>query len=116
MSPTPSELLAAIRFVETGGEDDPNNARGEDGELGCMQITEPAWLDAVHHDPEIGGKFKDVTCPKYSAQIFWAYMDRYAPRKGWRDRVRIWNGGPYGDKKRATLPYLRKVEDALRNL
>ena len=52
----PSKLYQAVLIVETGGCEDPENAVGDNGRsIGPLQITKECWLDAVQHNPSIGG-------------------------------------------------------------
>jgi hypothetical protein len=83
---------------------------GEDDELGPLQITEEAWQDAIEHRPEIGGEWMDCQDLGYSLKIMRSYLDRWANAERCgivndQIRSRIWNGGPYGHLKEATLDY-----------
>ena len=110
----PSDLCTAIRLVETGGHPDPANAVGAAGEIGPLQITEEAWIDAIENDPSIGGEYGHCRGLEYSQRIFVAYLDRYVEIDG-PDEVlaRTWNGGPYGASRASTAPYWGRVKEAL---
>jgi len=108
---TSSDLVNAIQAVETGGHPDPPNALGDGGEaLGPLQIHRACWLDAVEHRPDIGGTYDDCRNLTYATQIFWSYMDRYAPDDSHETMSRTWNGGPNGYSKAATHRYWKKVK------
>jgi len=105
-------LLDAIEQVESGGR---TNVVGDNGKaIGPFQIHEVYWIDAIKHDPSIGGSYSDCKDPTYARRIVRAYMDRYAP-KGASDEVlaRIHNGGPKGHRKDATVKYWVKVRRRL---
>ena len=112
--------------METGGEDDPLNAVGDQGRSrGPYQIMEDYYNDAVQHDPSLrdGGKsYENVSGPgsmEYSRRVIQAYMNRYATetRLGHpatdEDIARIHNGGPNGYQKDSTLGYWEKVKKHL---
>ena len=108
------KLLAAMCEVESNGD---CSKIGKVGELGCYQIRECFWQDALEHDPSIGGKYEDVAKDKdYAEKVILAYWDRYATTKRIgreptdEDRARIHNKGPNGYKKDASLPYWNKVK------
>lgn len=104
-------VLDAIRIVETGGEKDPANAVGDNGNsIGPFQISRAYWQDAIDHDPSIGGVYTDCKNEAYARQIVRAYMLRYV--KVWSDEnvARTHNGGRLGVKKKSTVKYWRKVQ------
>ncbi len=103
-------LINAIHMVETGGKLGP--IRGDNGAaLGPLQIHRGCWQDA-----NIGGKYSQCADLEYSKRVFRAYMKRYATEKRLgrtptpEDMARIWNGGPNGFKKSATIKYWKKVQ------
>ena len=107
-------VLDAIRIVETGGEKDPANAVGDNGNsIGPFQISRAYWQDAIDHDPSIGGVYTDCKNEAYARQIVRAYMLRYV--KVWSDEnvARTHNGGRLGPKKKSTVKYWRKVQEHL---
>jgi len=109
-------LLDAICSVESNC--DPSKV-GDKGELGCYQIRECFWIDALEHDPSIGGEYEDVIDKEYAEKCIYAYWDRYATEKRLgrpvtdEDRARMHNGGPNGHKKDATVKYWNKIEKEL---
>ena len=109
-----SPLERAIHLVESSGRLTSGEPLiGSYNERGPLQVTYAAWLDAMEHDPTIGGTYDMVDDLQYSLHIFRAYMDRYATqRRGvYNDyqRAAIWNGGPRGHHKEATRKYSERV-------
>lgn len=107
-----AKLLAAIRQVESGGND---KAVGDNGKaIGPYQIHKVYWQDAVDFDKKIGGSYQDCYEPEYAERVVRAYMRRYAPKNS-SDEVfaRIHNGGPKGASRKATKPYWDKVKKLL---
>ncbi len=107
---TQSILFAAIREVESGGED---TASGDFGEsLGPYQISRAYWSDAV----EYGGvdwSYDDlVWSRRHCRQIMLWYWTRYGARTD-EERARMHVAGPYGPQKDSTLPYWLKVRTLL---
>jgi len=107
------DLVDAIHQVETNGRLGP--VRGDGGKaLGPLQIHRVCWLDA-----NVPGKYEDCADLSYSKRVFAAYMERYATERRLgrpvtdEDRARIWNGGPNGYKKKATVKYWIKVKEHL---
>jgi hypothetical protein len=111
-----SKLLDAICEVESNGD---CSKIGKVGELGCYQIRECFWIDALEHDPSIGGVYEDVIDKEYAEKCILAYWDRYATEKRLdrpvtdKDRARMHNGGPNGHKKTSTIKYWNKIKKEL---
>lgn len=113
-------LLEAIRIVESN---DNQMAVGDDGKaIGAYQIWEIYWKDATDFDSSIGGTYQDCYDRDYADKIVKAYIKRYANKKRlgheptFEDIARIHNGGPNGYKKKSTIEYWKKVQNALQNL
>jgi hypothetical protein len=107
-------VLDAIRIVETGGEENPSEAVGDNGRsIGPFQISRAYWQDALEHDPSIGGTYTDCKDETYARQVVRAYLCRYV--KTWNDQTvaRTHNGGPSGAKKKSTIKYWNKVRKHL---
>ncbi len=119
VAPTLTPVERAVWHVETSGRTGPIVGDGG-AALGPLQIHRGCWQDAVQYDPSIGGKYEDVADIGYAIKIFRAYTARYATAKRLGrtptdiDRARIWNGGPNGYKKKATLGYAEKVRRYLK--
>ena len=115
-NPSLCKLLDAIRKVESNGD---CSKIGKVGELGCYQIRECFWIDALEYDSSIGGEYEDVIDREYAEKVIYAYWDRYATEKRLgrpvtdEDRARIHNGGPNGHKKSSTIKYWKKIKEIL---
>lgn len=114
-----SRLIDAIVAVETGGHPNPERAVGDDGRsLGILQIQKGVVEDVnrVH-----GSRFTwaDAYDPVKARAICQAYLAHYAvpSRIGtmnpYEAAARIWNGGPQGHIKVATLAYWLRVQKHL---
>lgn len=106
-------LVDAIHMVESSGRTGP--ILGDGGRaLGPLQIHRACWIDA-----NIGGTYSQCAGLAYSKRVFAAYMARYATSRRLgrpvtdEDRARIWNGGPNGYKKKATVAYWNKVKEQM---
>ena len=99
-------LLDAIARIESHG--DPK-AVGDGGRaLGVYQIHRAYWQDGT----ELLGvdwPHRDATDPKKARRVVKAYLRHYGKGKSLLEMARIHNGGPHGDKRKATLPYARKI-------
>jgi len=118
---TLDETLAAIRMVESG--DDPS-AIGDGGRaIGCYQVWENYWKDAVQFSG-LGGNYRDCFKRDYADRVVREYMKRYCTEKRlgrkptWEDIARMHNGGPRavwatGKKKENLDRYVAKVKAQL---
>jgi len=115
---SPCKLLGAICKIESNGD---CSKIGKVGELGCYQIRECFWIDALEYDSSIGGEYEDVIDKEYAEKVIYAFWDRYATEERLgkpatdEDRARMHNKGPNGYKKDSSIPYWIKVQDELRN-
>ena len=106
-------LFKAVRQAETGGL--PNEGLGAIGDngraIGPYQIHEVYWRDA---NMPYGTWADCLNSKKYSEEVMRRYWQRYCPTAfqngDWETLSRIHNGGPKGHKKKATLPYWKKVK------
>lgn len=99
---------------------------GLNDEIGPFQITYAFWMDAVEwgyrkygEDPD-GHRFSMCWDYTYSEKILRWYMERRCP-EAWENGdaetiARIFNGGPRGAEKEATLAYWHKVEAILESM
>lgn len=108
------QLFAVLAVVESGG--DPACV-GDNGEAyGIYQIHECVITDVNNHY-RVNYKHADAFDPKTAAVIANFYLDIYATpeRLGHaptvEDCARIWNGGPNGYKKKATLGYWKRFRE-----
>jgi len=104
--PQPRVLFDAIRQVESGGDD---GAVGDSGRsVGPYQCGLAAWLDGR-------GRRQDWPRMAYCRPAVERAMEAYWLRYGAvtdEQKARIWNGGPRGMAKTATLAYWLKVNAA----
>lgn len=111
-------LYSSIVWVESKGN---ANAKSRDGSVGIIQIK-PVMVKEVNRICKIKGLDKKFTLtdrknPRKSEEMFWIYQEFYNPdlnldslsEKDMAVLARKWNGGPNGDRKRATKKYWRKV-------
>ncbi len=101
-------LFLAIISVESGGNDAAYNAR--ENAAGCAQIRLICLIDVnrlgYNYTPE------DRFNRQKSYEIFCIYVTHYGARTP-EQAARIWNGGPRGASKKATLSYWNKVKSAM---
>jgi hypothetical protein len=107
-------LLAALIAVESGGND---LAVGDNGRaIGALQIHAGVVQD-VNRRFGTSYTHAGMTNRTDACQVCRLYLKAYAtPQRLGRpvtaaDQARIWNGGPNGYRRDATLPYLRKVQN-----
>lgn len=118
----PDALIYALIAVESGGKDD---AIGDGGKaVGCLQIHE-ILVEDVNRIIDIKGKgglrftAKDRINRESSIAMCRIYLEHYTSpmnlphRPTLEDMARIWNGGPMGWKKPATVKYWEKVRPLL---
>ena len=99
-------LLDAIARVESHG--DPN-AVGDGGRaLGAYQIHRGYWEDGTGL-LGVDWPHRDAADPRKARRVVKAYLLHYGRGKSLLEMARIHNGGPRGDKKKATLPYAQKI-------
>ena len=110
-------LLAALIAVESGGD---ARAIGDDGRaLGVLQIhagvvtdvnriAGRTWAHADAKQPHIAKAMAEIYLRHYVTP---ARMGRVPTAE---DYARVWNGGPNGHRKTATIPYWRKVRRHLK--
>jgi len=104
-------FVRAIHSVETGQRVGP--ILGDGGRaLGPLQIHRGCFKDSG-----VAGRYEDVSSLPVARAVMHGYLSRYAPAAlasgDWATCARVWNGGPKGASKTATLAYWRKVEGKL---
>lgn len=104
------ELVEAIHMVESSGRTGAGIIGDNGKAIGPLQIHKVCWLDAVEYDKSIGGSYQDCHKLDYAKKVFNAYIKRYGKGKTLEQQARIWNGGPKGHKKQATIKYWQKVK------
>lgn len=107
-----ADLSSAIRMVESSNR--TGRIVGDGGAaIGPYQIHYSVWKDATEYDKSIKGTYQDCHKLDYSIRIFHAYLNRYARNQSDEHKARVWNGGPAGHKKSATIQYWNKVKKYL---
>lgn len=132
-----SDLLKALRAVETGGEVFPENAIGDNGRSrGPYQIGRDYWADAVEFatknagiDPAAWDYDELVWSAPHCEQIMLWYWGRWCPEalaaasdrydrgdmSALQTLARVHNGGPRGASKTSTLDYWQRVSARMKN-
>ena len=104
-------LIAAMIAVESGGND---RAVGDHGRaIGPLQIH----VSVVEDVNRIHGthyQHKQMTNRAAAMQVCVLYIEHYARGQSPEVQARIWNGGPKGALKKATIGYWAKVKKAMR--
>lgn len=117
-----SIFLAALIAVESSGDpaaigDPPSPGYGAASNgraLGILQIHAEVIRD-VNRIYGTHYRHSDALNPARAKKICKLYLQAYAGRNATPERMaRIWNGGPNGHKKQATVQYWRRVETKLR--
>jgi soluble lytic murein transglycosylase-like protein len=104
-------LLDAIKQVESSGN---AKAIGDGGKaVGAYQIH-AAVITNVNRKYGTKYTLKDRTDPHKSRQICKLYLTMYGKGLSQIELARVWNGGPKGHKKTATLGYAKKIERAMK--
>lgn len=104
---TLSNLISALIVVESSGND---LAIGDGGRaIGPLQIHKAVVID-VNRITGSHYRHQDMTNRAQARAVCEAYLRHYGRGKTTEQQARIWNGGPTGDRKTATLPYWRKVQ------
>lgn len=103
MSPA---LVAAMIAVESGGN---ANALGRNGEIGALQIRSCVVRDV---NRVYGTKYTHagMTNVDDAVRVASLYIKAYAPGASPEVQARVWNGGPRGATKAATLGYWGRVK------
>ena len=102
-----AQFTRAVHLVETSGRTGP--ILGDGGRaLGPLQIHRGCWQDS-----RVAGRYEDVADLAVATAVLRAYLTRYAPRalaaEDWSTCARVWNGGPRGASKAATVGYAMRV-------
>jgi hypothetical protein len=114
VSPT---LLAALLAVESGGND---RAVGDHGRaIGALQIH-AAVVEDVNRIHGTRYTHAGMARRRDAVAVATLYLGTYATQERLgrpvtdEDRARIWNGGPDGWRKAATLGYANQVRKAMK--
>lgn len=111
-----ADFIEALIMVESGG---CSYAIGDGGNaVGCLQISKSV-VDDVNQVSSVKYSYMDRYNVAKSKEMCRIYLNRYATRKRlghdptYEDMARIWNGGPNGYKKPATIKYWNKVKSIM---
>ena len=108
---TLSNLISALIIVESSGND---QAIGDNGRaLGPLQIHRGVVLD-VNRITGSNYRHSEMTNRVAARAVCEAYLRHYGRGKTTEQQARIWNGGPTGDRKQATVAYWRRVQKAIK--
>ena len=106
-----NNLITALMIVESSGND---LAIGDNGRaLGPLQIHRGVVLD-VNRITGSNYRWESMTNRAQARAVCQAYLEHYGRGKTTEQQARIWNGGPTGDRKAATLSYWRRVQKNLK--
>ena len=98
----------AIHLVESGGRTNGPIIGDQGRSYGPLQISRAAWQDS-----RVGGRYEDVADLAVATAVLRAYLTRYAARalaaEDWTTCARVWNGGPRGASRSATIGYSIRV-------
>ncbi len=113
--PMKAGLWEAVCAVESSGNPHAVGDRGADGVYRAAGIAQ-IWAITVKDINRFAGtKFtlNDRFDPVKSKQMFTLYTEHYAKGRSIEFKARVWNGGPKGAYKGATLAYWRKIQSKL---
>jgi len=106
-----NNLISALMIVESGNND---QAIGDQGRaLGPLQIHKAVVLD-VNKFTGSNYRHQDMTNRVAARAVCQAYLEHYGKGKSLEEQARIWNGGPTGDRKEATVAYWSKVRKQIK--
>lgn len=104
-------LISALMIVESSGND---QAIGDNGRaIGALQIHKSVVLD-VNRITGSNYRHSEMTNRVAARAVCQAYLEHYGRGKSLEEQARIWNGGPTGHKKAATVSYWRRVQRNLK--
>jgi soluble lytic murein transglycosylase-like protein len=108
--PARAGLWEAVCHVESGGNP---RAVGDGGKAaGIAQI----WAITVKDINRFAGTrytLSDRFDPVKSKEMFNLYVEHYGKGRSLQYKARLWNGGPGGNSKTATIAYWKKIQKHL---
>jgi hypothetical protein len=108
--PARAGLWEAVCRVESGGNP---RAIGDGGKAaGIAQI----WAITVKDINRFAGTrytLSDRFDPVKSKEMFNLYVEHYGKGRSLQYKARLWNGGPGGNSKTATIAYWKKIQKHL---
>ena len=106
-----NNLITALMIVESSGND---QAIGDNGRaIGPLQIHRGVVQD-VNRITGSHYRHQDMTNRVQARAVCEAYLKHYGRGKTTEEQARIWNGGPTGDRKIATVIYWNKVKKEIK--
>lgn len=119
-SPTTTEFIDALIFVESRGNDSAIGDRHLVGNeaVGALQIR-PIMVREVNRILKLQGKskrfrLKDRFDRQESINMFMVWKNYHHRNEDIEKMARNWNGGPHGHTYERTLPYWIKVQKQLK--
>ena len=114
-SATRADLLwQAICMVESGGDHRAYNQR--ENAAGIGQIRPILVRDCNRICGYERFTLEDRWKPRRSREMFETFVSHYSRTGTDEEAARLWNGGPRGPHKGATLTYWRKVQAAMKKM
>jgi len=106
-----TNLISALMLVESSNND---LAIGDQGRaIGCLQIHKAVVVD-VNRFTGSHYRWEAMTNRATARAVCQAYLEHYGRGKSMEQQARIWNGGPTGDRKTATVAYWHRVQKAIK--
>lgn len=113
--PAKAGLWEAVCRVESNGNPRAVGDKGADGVYRAAGIAQ-IWAITVKDINRFAGTrytLNDRFDPVKSKEMFNLYVEHYGKGRSLEFKARIWNGGPQGAQKTATLAYWRKIQKHL---
>ena len=113
--PVKAGLWEAVCAVESGGNALAVGDRGADGVYRAAGIAQ-IWAITVRDVNRFAGTrytLNDRFNVERSRAIFHLYTEHYGKGQSDQFKARIWNGGPKGNTKKATIAYWAKISKQL---
>ena len=113
--PARAGLWEAVCAVESGGNPRAVGDRGVDGVYRAAGIAQIWGRTVADINRFAGTKYtlNDRFDPVKSKEMFNLYVEHYAKGRSVEFKARVWNGGPQGAQKVATLSYWAKIKKHL---
>jgi soluble lytic murein transglycosylase-like protein len=108
--PMKAGLWEAVCAVESGGN--PRAVGDNSLAVGIAQIH-PIMVREANRLAGTKYTLKDRLDPVKSKAIFTIYVEHYGKGKSLEYKARLWNGGPGGNNKKATIAYWKKIKKHL---
>lgn len=109
--PLRAGLWEAVCTVESGGNP---LAIGDGGKAAGVAQIWPITVKDVNRFAGTKFTLNDRFDVEKSRAIFQLYVNHYGKGQSDEVKARIWNGGPKGNKKRATIAYWNKIQKHLK--